>query len=256
LRSLIEQKKAPDNEVSGEHKGFTAADFEGLVHHAFQLSTQLGPLCNEPVQGIAVFVETFDIEIPETEIESVRLKMGKITGEIMAAVQYAIKQGFLDWSPRLMLAMYSCDIQASSKILSDTFLQTYTNAVIVEVLGKVYGVITQRRGRIVGEEMKEGTPFFHISALLPAVESFGFGDDIRKKTSGAASPQLIFSGYEILDIDPFWEPFTEDELEDLGELADKENIAKKYMEDVRKRKGLFVAKRLFAGAEKQRTLKR
>jgi len=126
----------------------------------------------------------------------------------------------------------------------------------VEVLGKVYGVITQRRGRIVGEEMKEGTPFFHISALLPAVESFGFGDDIRKKTSGAASPQLIFSGYEILDIDPFWEPFTEEELEDLGELADKENIAKKYMEDVRKRKGLFVAKRLFAGAEKQRTLKR
>lgn len=124
----------------------------------------------------------------------------------------------------------------------------------VEVLGKVYAVITQRRGRIIAEEMKEGTPFFSISAMLPAVESFGFGDDIRKKTSGAASPQLIFSGFEILDIDPFWEPFTEDELEDLGELADRENIAKKYMEDVRRRKGLFVAKRL--QAEKQRTLKR
>lgn len=61
--------------------------------------------------------------------------------------------------------------------------------------------------------MKEGTSFFNISALLPVVESFGFAGgkfvvsfpgtmidrilfaDIRTKTSGAASPQLIFSGY-------------------------------------------------------------
>jgi ribosome assembly protein 1 len=26
------------------------------------------------------------------------------------------------------------------------------------------------------EEMKEGTSFFHVSALLPIVESFGFAD--------------------------------------------------------------------------------
>jgi len=115
--SLVEHKKTSNNEESGEHKSFSAADFEGLVHHAFQLSTQLGPLCNEPVQGIAVFVETFEVGIPDNEIEAVRVKMGKITGDIIAAVQNSIKQGFLDWSPRLMLAMYSCDIQASSKNL-------------------------------------------------------------------------------------------------------------------------------------------
>lgn len=45
-----------------------------------------------------------------------------------------------------------------------------------EVLGKVYGVIARRRGRIVSEEMKEGTAFFTISSLLPVVESFGFAD--------------------------------------------------------------------------------
>ena len=76
-------------------------------------------------------------------------------------------------------------------------------------MGKVYGVIAKRRGRIVAEEMKEGTSYFTIKALLPVVESFGFADgtavfmrykvtdifsDIRKKTSGAASPQLIFNG--------------------------------------------------------------
>lgn len=44
------------------------------------------------------------------------------------------------------------------------------------VLGKVYGVVAKRRGRIVAEEMKEGTSFFTVSALLPVVESFGFAD--------------------------------------------------------------------------------
>jgi len=47
---------------------------------------------------------------------------------------------------------------------------------VADVLGKVYGVVAKRRGRIVAEEMKEGTSFFNVSALLPVVESFGFAD--------------------------------------------------------------------------------
>ena len=105
--------------------------------------------------------------------------------------------------------------------------------------------------------MKEGTPFFTISSVLPVAESFGFADDMRKRTSGAAQPQLIFTGYEILDEDPFWVPFTVDDLEDLGELGDKENVAKRYMDGVRRKKGLLVEGRgERRGAEKQKTLKR
>lgn len=48
--------------------------------------------------------------------------------------------------------------------------------IAADVLGKVYGVVAKRRGRIVAEEMKEGTSFFTVSALLPVVESFGFAD--------------------------------------------------------------------------------
>ena len=48
-----------------------------------------------------------------------------------------------------------------------------------DVLGKVYGVVAKRRGRIVSEEMKEGTSFFTVTALLPVVESFGFADGER-----------------------------------------------------------------------------
>jgi ribosome assembly protein 1 len=52
--------------------------------------------------------------------------------------------------------------------------RTDTNA--ADVLGKVYAVVARRRGRIVSEEMKEGTSFFTIRAMLPVVESFGFAD--------------------------------------------------------------------------------
>jgi ribosome assembly protein 1 len=62
--------------------------------------------------------------------------------------------------------------------------------------------------------------------------------------------------YVMLDEDPFWVPTTEEELEELGEKADRENIAKGYMERVRGRKGMFVMRKIVETAEKQRTLKR
>ncbi|KAG9235230.1 P-loop containing nucleoside triphosphate hydrolase protein [Amylocarpus encephaloides] len=215
-------------------------DFSDKISHAFQLAMAQGPLCNEPVQGIAIFLEEVTVNPTADDDSSAGDKLGRLTGEVIKTVQQAIKHGFLDWSPRLLLAMYSCEIQAST-----------------EVLGRVYDVLTRRRGRILSEALKEGTPFYTIVSLLPVAESFGFSDEIRKRTSGAASPQLVFQGYEVLDEDPFWVPFTEDDLEDLGELADKENVAKRYMDGVRKRKGLMVAgRKLVKDAEKQKTLKR
>jgi len=223
-------------------------DLIDKISYAFQLATAHGPLCQEPMQGVAVFLEDLTIVPPSLTLSDtsvvptidLRENLGRLTGEVIKTVRDSLRIGFLDWSPRLLLAMYSCEIQAST-----------------DVLGRVYGVLTRRRGRILAESMNEGTPFFTIVSVLPVAESFGFSDEIRKRTSGAASPQLIFRGYEMLDIDPFWVPSTEEELEDLGELADKENVAKRYMDAVRKRKGLFVAgKKLVESAEKQKTLKR
>jgi len=187
------------------------------------------------MQGIAVFLE--DVTLNETPAED--LNMGRLTGEVIKATRDGIRAGFLDWSPRLLLAMYSCEIQASA-----------------EVLGRVYGVITRRRGRIISESLLEPSPNFTILALLPVAESFGFSDDIRKRTSGAAAPQLVFEGFEVLDEDPFWVPTTEEELEDYGEKGDRENVAKRYVDKVRMRKGLFVKKHVVEHGEKQKTLKR
>jgi ribosome assembly protein 1 len=216
------------------------------------------------VQGIAVFLEDVTVS-PSTDDEaSARDRIGRLTGEVIKTTQQAIRQGFLDWSPRLLLAMYSCEIQASSMrtppfSLLLPLLTTITNnhCFTAEVLGRVYDVLTRRRGQILSESLKEGTPFFTIQSLLPVAESFGFSDEIRKRTSGAASPQLIFQGFEVLEEDPFWVPFTEDDLEDLGELADRENVAKRYMDGVRVRKGLVVSgRKVVRDAEKQKTLKR
>ncbi|KAG0277351.1 Cytoplasmic GTPase/eEF2-like protein (ribosomal biogenesis) [Linnemannia gamsii] len=229
--------------VEEGHGGITVQDMAESILTGFQIATNGGPLCGEPMLGMAFFLQ--EIEILDNSQEAGgsggegRSKMAVSSGQVITSMRDACRLGFLEWSPRLMLAMYSCDIQTTA-----------------EVLGKVYAVIARRKGKILHEEMKEGTPFFSIQALLPVVESFGFSDDIRKRTSGAASPQLIFSHFEVLDMDPFWVPNTVEELEDLGEKADRDNVAKKYMDVVRKRKGLFVEQKIVEHAEKQRTLRK
>jgi translation elongation factor EF-G len=63
-----------------------------------------------------------------------------------------------------------------------THFRNLTNLIsAADVLGKVYGVVAKRRGRIVSEEMKEGTSFFTVSALLPVAESFGFADGMEHR---------------------------------------------------------------------------
>lgn len=237
---ILREGRPKELSDEGTIDSLTARDFADKVIYAFQLATLQGSLCSESVQGIAVFLESIKISTPTDETSSARENLGRVTGEVIRTVRESIRAGFLDWSPRILLAMYSCEIQCST-----------------EVLGRVYGVITRRRGRILSEAMKEGTPFFSILALLPVAESFGFSAEIRQRTGGLASPQLRFKGFEALDEDPFWVPWTEEELEDLGETADKENVAKKYVDAVRKRKGLFVGdKKAATNAEKQKTLKR
>lgn len=60
--------------------------------------------------------------------------------------------------------------------------------------------------------------------------------------------------HQIIPSDPFWVPTTEEEYLHFGEKADSENQARKYMNAVRKRKGLYVEEKIVEHAEKQRTL--
>ncbi|CAB3260663.1 unnamed protein product [Arctia plantaginis] len=122
------------------------------------------------------------------------------------------------------------------------------------ILGKLYAALGRRGGRIVASDMQTGSASFRVQALMPVAESFKFALELRTNTSGLAAPQMLFSHWETIDIDPFWKPRTEEEYLHWGEKWDGVNRAKAYMDSVRARKGLATDKQLVQHAEKQRTL--
>uniref|UniRef100_A0A669DYP5 Elongation factor-like 1 n=1 Tax=Oreochromis niloticus TaxID=8128 RepID=A0A669DYP5_ORENI len=244
-------------------------DFDNSIISGFQLAALSGPMCEEPLMGVCFSVERWDVQstappqhqdsveddstdheaTAESNMEgssetSARGRVaassdcyGPVSGQLIAAVKEACRHAFQAQPQRLMAAMYTCEIMATA-----------------DVLGRVYGVLGKREGRVLHEEMKEGTDMFIIKAVLPVAESFGFADEIRKRTSGLASPQLVFSHWEVISSDPYWVPTTEEEYLHFGEKADSENQALKYMNAVRRRKGLYVEEKIVEHAEKQRTL--
>uniref|UniRef100_A0A3B1IVE0 Elongation factor-like 1 n=1 Tax=Astyanax mexicanus TaxID=7994 RepID=A0A3B1IVE0_ASTMX len=242
----------------------TLRDFDNSIVNGFQLATLSGPMCEEPLMGVCFSVESWEMKLApqftqqdssesggsnEAEASSssaggqsrwrgdVTDCYGPFSGQLIAAMKEACRHAFQAKPQRLMAAMYTCEIMATA-----------------EVLGRVYGVLSKREGRVLNEEMKEGTDMFIIRAVLPVAESFGFADEMRKRTSGLASPQLVFSHWEVISSDPFWVPTTEEEYLHFGEKADSANQALKYMNAVRKRKGLYVEEKIVEHAEKQRTL--
>lgn len=107
--------KSQSNHVKHEDSNFR--DLPGKISYAFQLALSQGPLCGEPVQGTAVFIQSLSLLVEEQKEEnSKNSNAGTLTGEILKTVRDSIRQGFLDWSPRLFLAMYSCEIQASCEL--------------------------------------------------------------------------------------------------------------------------------------------
>ncbi|XP_077084107.1 elongation factor-like GTPase 1 isoform X2 [Siphateles boraxobius] len=250
-------------------------DFDNSIVSGFQLATLSGPMCEEPLMGVCFSVESWDMKIstPLTQQDSIDEEphlqsqigeysdihvsstssnrsrsraetaggsldcYGPFSGQLIAAMKETCRYAFQAKPQRLMAAMYTCEIMATA-----------------EVLGRVYAVLSKREGRVLQEEMKEGTDMFIIKAVLPVAESFGFADEIRKRTSGLASPQLVFSHWEVIPSDPCWVPTTEEEYLHFGEKADSANQALKYMNAVRRRKGLYVDEKIVEHGEKQRTL--
>ena len=183
---------------------------DNSIISGFQLATIAGPMCEEPMMGVCFIVEHWQREagslqekapqnnrseseaendgkkeemIKETKTDSKKPASdiyGPLSGQLISAVKEGCRRAFMSQPMRLMAAMYSCEIQATS-----------------DVLGKVYAVLGKREGRVLNEDMKEGTDIFNITSVLPVAESFGFCEEIRKKTSGLASPQLVFSHWEV-----------------------------------------------------------
>jgi ribosome assembly protein 1 len=189
--------------------------------------------------GCGTFIESFKFIFVLCQKMSSLMMTPKwmIAMQVMTAVKEACRAAVLARNPRIAEALYFCEVGAPA-----------------EHLGQIYGVLGKRRARVVKEEMREGTAMFTVHAYMPVSESFGFADELRRKTSGAASPQLVLSHWEPLAEDPFFVPRTEEELEEFGDgLSAPRNTARKLIDAVRRRKGLPVEEKLVQHGAKQRT---
>ncbi|XP_030548839.1 elongation factor-like GTPase 1 [Rhodamnia argentea] len=221
-----------------------AKSLESGIISGFQLATSSGPLCDEPMWGLAFVVEAYISPLAgksdEPENNQQPEQHGIFTGQVMAAVKDACRAAVLRNKPRLVEAMYFCELNTPT-----------------EHLGSLYAVLGRRRAHVLKEEMQEGSSLFTVHAYVPVAESFGFADELRRWTGGAASALLVLSHWEALPEDPFFVPKTEEEIEEFGDGSSVlPNTARKLIDAVRRRKGLPVEEKVVQHATKQRTLAR
>eukprot|EP00993_Chasmostoma_nieuportense_P000043 NODE_103_length_3174_cov_1501.161470_g96_i0.p1 GENE.NODE_103_length_3174_cov_1501.161470_g96_i0~~NODE_103_length_3174_cov_1501.161470_g96_i0.p1 ORF type:complete len:562 (-),score=111.79 NODE_103_length_3174_cov_1501.161470_g96_i0:87-1772(-) len=143
---------------------------------AWQWATKEGALCDENMRGI-------------------RYNLGDITMHADA-----IHRGGGQMIPTARRNYYACQLTAKPRLLEPVFnveIQTTEHA-----MGGVYSVLNQRRGIIIGEENRPGTPIYNVKAYLPVQESFGFTAALRSQTGGQAFPQCVFDHWQIYNGDP------------------------------------------------------
>ncbi|CAH1430913.1 unnamed protein product [Lactuca virosa] len=221
-----------------------AKSLRSSVLSGFQVATAAGPLCDEPMWGLAFMIEAsilpFESETEAIHQQSQSDQYGVFSGQVMTAVKEACKAALLQKNPRIVEGMYFCELNTPT-----------------EYLGAMYAVLARRRARILKEEMQEGSPLFTVHAYVPVAESFGFADELRRWTSGASSALLVLSHWEAVPEDPFFVPKTEEEKEEFGDGSSVlQNTARKLIDGVRRRKGLPVEEKVVQYATKQRTLAR
>ncbi|OHT11983.1 Elongation factor Tu GTP binding domain containing protein [Tritrichomonas foetus] len=210
------------------------SSFHNSLIAGFRLCVSAGPLCEEPIFGVCFTVESVSIRqltleyLLQMDDESAFAPASSDAplqfGEAIGCTKEAFRAAFQEATPRILEPMYRCEVQSD-----------------FTVIGKTYEVLQAHRCKIVEEKQKEGINSTFISCFLPVIESFGFPNDLGSKTSGKAYPQLVFSHFELVTDDPFWKPQTEEELEYYSKNGKelRPNIAKKIIEYVRKRKGIW-----------------
>jgi ribosome assembly protein 1 len=238
------------------------AALKSALQQGFSLACQAGPLCGEPLWASLFVLDAASVSLlapPHAPAPSAAAAaaaaappppaLAAPSGQLLCAVRDACRTAFEAGRPRLAEALFRCELQVSGGRGGGG-----------EQLGRCYGVLAKRRARVLREDLFEGTETFLVTALLPVAESFGFADDLRKRTQGAATaPQLVFERWERVRVDPFFRPSTREEREALGDTlhaGQGRNLARAFVDAVRERKGMPVARKIVADGDKQRNLSR
>ncbi|KAK1603200.1 hypothetical protein QYE76_016419 [Lolium multiflorum] len=100
-------------------------------------------------------------------------------GQVIPTSRRLIFASQLTAKPRLLEPVYLVEIHSPDNALG------------------IYGVLNQKRGHMLEEMQRPGTPLYNIKAYLPAIECFCFS----AATSGQAFPQCVFDHWYVMNSD-------------------------------------------------------
>eukprot|EP00008_Paramoeba_atlantica_P004122 CAMPEP_0201476162 /NCGR_PEP_ID=MMETSP0151_2-20130828/1436_1 /ASSEMBLY_ACC=CAM_ASM_000257 /TAXON_ID=200890 /ORGANISM="Paramoeba atlantica, Strain 621/1 / CCAP 1560/9" /LENGTH=831 /DNA_ID=CAMNT_0047856453 /DNA_START=97 /DNA_END=2592 /DNA_ORIENTATION=- len=143
---------------------------------AWQWATKEGVMCGENMRGVRINIE--DVTMHADAIH-------RGGGQIIPTARRVYYACCLTGEPRLMEPVFLLDIQT-----------------IETAMGGIYGVLNRRRGIMIGEENRPGTPIYNVKAYIPVAESFGLTADLRANTAGQAFPQCCFDHWQVFPGNP------------------------------------------------------
>lgn len=151
-------------------------EIKDSVVAAFQWATKEGPIFGEQMRSVRVNI--LDVTLHADAIH-------RGGGQIIPTMRRATYAGFLLAEPKIQEPVFLVEIQCPE-----------------QAVGGIYSVLNKKRGQVVSEEQRPGTPLFTVKAYLPVNESFGFTGELRQATGGQAFPQMVFDHWATLGSDP------------------------------------------------------
>jgi elongation factor 2 len=162
-------------------------EIKDSVASGFAWATRQGPLCEENVRSVR-------FNILDVVLHADAIHRGG--GQVIPTSRRVCYASMLTAEPRLQEPIYLVEIQAPEG-----------------VLGGIYSCLNRRRGVVIEEMPRPGTPLYNVKAYLPVLESFGFTADLRSNTSGQAFPQCIFDHWGVFPGSPFEDGKVKDTIE-------------------------------------------
>lgn len=152
------------------------AEIKDSVVAAFQWATKEGPIFGETMRSIRINI--LDVTLHPDAIH-------RGGGQIIPTMRRVTYAATLLAEPRIQEPVFLVEIQCPEN-----------------AIGGIYSVLNTKRGQVISEEQRPGTPLFTVKAYLPVNESFGFTGTLRQATGGQAFPQMVFDHWETMNGDP------------------------------------------------------
>jgi len=173
-------------------------EIKDSVVAAFEWVTKEGVLSEEAMRGVRM-------NIHDVTLHADAIHRGG--GQVIPTARRVFYASQLTAQPRLMEPIYLVEIQCPEN-----------------AIGGIYACLNMRRGQVIEETQRPGTPIYIVRAYLPVTKSFGFTADLRSHTGGQAFPQCVFDHWSVVP----------------GDHEDEKSQTAQIVKEIRKRKGIAL----------------